>query len=88
MGPGQCRSNPSIASTRLDVPGTRAVVFSGVTRNFLVILSLVLALPAGFELAPLAVTRTLVELLIMVLFVLPIPRIVGGAPDHLPQPGG
>lgn len=62
---------------RLDAPGARAVVFSGVTRNSLVILPLVLALPAGFELSPLVVvTQTLVELLIMVLFIRLIPRLV------------
>ena len=39
----------------LDVPGRRSVVFSGVTRNSLVILPLVLALPASYALAPLVV---------------------------------
>lgn len=62
---------------RLDVPGRRAITFSGVTRNSLVILPLVLALPAAFDLAPLVVvTQTLVELLTMVLFVRLIPRII------------
>lgn len=50
----------------LDVPGRRAVAFSGVTRNSLVILPLALALPAAYELAPLVVvTQTLVELVVM-----------------------
>lgn len=62
---------------RLDVPGQRAIVFSGATRNSLVVLPLVLALPAGFALAPLVVvTQTLVELLVMVVFVRLIPRLL------------
>ncbi|SJM71037.1 arsenic resistance protein [Gulosibacter sp. 10] len=63
--------------TRLDAPAARATVFSGVTRNSLVVLPLVLALPSAFDLAPLAVvTQTLVELLIMVLFVRLVPRLI------------
>lgn len=66
---------------RLDIPGQRAILFSGVTRNSLVILPLVLALPARFALAPLVVvTQTLVELIIMVVFVRLVPRLV-------PMPG-
>lgn len=62
---------------RLDVPGRRAVVFSGVTRNSLVVLPLVLALPAAYALAPLVVvTQTLVELVLMVVLVRLVPRIV------------
>lgn len=62
-------------AARLDAPGTRAVVFSGATRNSLVILPLTLALPATLDLVPLVVvTQTLVELLIMVAFVQLIPR--------------
>ncbi|NUL48848.1 arsenic resistance protein [Cellulosimicrobium funkei] len=54
----------------------RAVVFSGVTRNSLVVLPLVLALPAGFELAPLVVvTQTLVELVVLVVLVRVLPRV-------------
>ncbi|MFD9826732.1 arsenic resistance protein [Tsukamurella tyrosinosolvens] len=61
----------------LDVPSRRSVVFSGVTRNSLVILPLVLALPAAYALAPLVVvTQTLVELVVMVLFVRLIPRLI------------
>ncbi|KXO95136.1 arsenic resistance protein [Tsukamurella tyrosinosolvens] len=61
----------------LDVPSRRSVVFSGVTRNSLVILPLVLALPAAYALAPLVVvTQTLVELVVMVLFVRLIPRFI------------
>ncbi|NNG96444.1 arsenic resistance protein [Gordonia araii] len=61
----------------LDVPGRRSIVFSGATRNSLVILPLVLALPAAFDLAPLVVvTQTLVELIVMIVFVRLIPRII------------
>lgn len=62
---------------RLDVSKRRAIVLSGVTRNSLVVLPLVLALPAGFELAPLVVvTQTLVELLLLVLLVRLLPRLI------------
>lgn len=62
---------------RLDPPARRAVVFSGTTRNGLVVLPLVLALPAEFGLAPLAViTQTLVELVAMVVMVRLVPRLV------------
>ncbi|MGC5628834.1 bile acid:sodium symporter [Georgenia sp. Z1344] len=61
----------------LDVPGRRAVTFAGVTRNSLVVLPLALALPAGFEVAPIVVvTQTLVELLVMVALVRLVPRLV------------
>jgi ACR3 family arsenite efflux pump ArsB len=61
----------------LDAPGRRAVVFSGATRNSLVVLPLVLALPSAFDLAPLVVvTQTLVELVAMIVFVRAVPRIV------------
>ncbi len=64
-------------TARLDVPSRRAIVFSGATRNSLVVLPLGLALPATFALAPLAiVTQTLVELLAMVIFVRLLPRII------------
>ncbi|WP_244175965.1 arsenic resistance protein [Microbacterium oxydans] len=64
-------------AARLDVARTRAVVFSGATRNSLVVLPLALALPTTFALAPLAVvTQTLVELIAMVIFVRLIPRFV------------
>lgn len=62
---------------RLDVPRARAVVFSGVTRNSLVVLPLALALPPSFALAPLAVvTQTLVELVAMVVLVRLVPGLV------------
>ena len=61
----------------LDVPGRRAVAFSGATRNSLVVLPLVLALPAEYELAALVVvTQTLVELIVMVVFVRLVPRLI------------
>ncbi|MCF8604756.1 arsenic resistance protein [Gordonia sp. HY442] len=61
----------------LDVPGVRSVAFSGVTRNSLVVLPLVLALPAEFGPVPLVVvTQTLVELVVMVVMVRTVPRLV------------
>lgn len=62
---------------RLDAPGRRAVVLSGVTRNSLVVLPRALALPPAYELVPLVVvTQTLVELLLLVLLVRLVPRVV------------
>lgn len=62
---------------RLDTPGTRAVAFSGSTRNSLVVLPLALALPAPFALTPLVVvTQTLVELVAMVVMVAAVPRVI------------
>jgi len=58
----------------LDVQGARALVFSGVTRNSLVVLPLALALPESLRLAALAVvTQTLVELLGLVALVRLVP---------------
>lgn len=63
--------------TRLDAAEGRALVFSGVTRNSLVVLPLALALPLEFALAPLAVvTQTLVELVGMVILVRLVPLFV------------
>jgi ACR3 family arsenite transporter len=51
----------------MDVGESRALVFTSVTRNSLVVLPLALALPGGYELAPaVVVTQTLVELTGMV----------------------
>ncbi|WP_372454395.1 arsenic resistance protein [Microbacterium marinilacus] len=62
---------------RLEVPARRAVAFSGVTRNSLVVLPLVLALPDRFDPAPLVVvTQTLVELVAMVVLVRLVPRAI------------
>lgn len=59
---------------RLPVAQTHAVVFSGATRNSLVVLPLALA--ASFPLTPLAVvTQTLVEVIGMVVFVWLVPRL-------------
>lgn len=64
-------------AVRLDVQGTRALVFSAVTRNSLVVLPLALALPDQLAIAPLAVvTQTLVELVVMVALVRLVPLIV------------
>lgn len=61
----------------LRVRERRAVLFSGVTRNSLVVLPLALAVPDGTGLAPLAVlTQTLVELLVMLALVGLVPRLV------------
>jgi len=70
---------------RLDVPGRRAIVLSGVTRNSLVVLPLALALPAAFGLVPLVVvTQTLVELVLMVVLVRLVPHLV---PQLAPRRG-
>ena len=66
----------------LDVPSRRALVFSGATRNSLVVLPLALALPAS--LAPVVVvTQTLVELVGMVIYVRLVPALV--PQPRLPQ---
>lgn len=55
---------------RQDVPRSRALIFSGSTRNSLVVLPLALALPDPLALAAVVVvTQTLVELVGMVLLV-------------------
>ncbi len=60
-----------------DVPATRATVFSGATRNSLVVLPLALALSDSLTLvAVVVVTQTLVELVGMVVYVRLIPRVV------------
>ncbi|GIM67412.1 arsenic resistance protein [Planomonospora venezuelensis] len=71
-------------AARLDAPGTRAVAFSFATRNSLVVLPLALALPAAFDIAPLAVvTQTMVELVAMVVLVRFVPRLV---PEDVDEP--
>ncbi|HJG64960.1 MAG TPA: arsenic resistance protein [Corynebacterium stationis] len=73
----------------LNIASQRAVVFSAVTRNSLVVLPLVLALPAQFELAPLVVvTQTLVELCIMLVMILALPRILKPQAALRVQPQG
>ena len=55
-----------------------ALIFSGVTRNSLVILPIAVALPTGFEAVPiLIVAQTIVELLAMVLMVKIVPYAAG-----------
>ncbi|EIV96347.1 bile acid:sodium symporter [Frankia sp. QA3] len=62
---------------RLDVPAARAVVFTGATRNSLVVLPLALSLPDRFAIAAAAVvTQTLVEVLGMIVYVRAIPRLL------------
>jgi ACR3 family arsenite efflux pump ArsB len=64
-------------AVRLAPPPARALVFSGATRNSLVVLPLALAL--GDEYAPTAaviVTQTLIEVLGMVVYVRAVPRLV------------
>ena len=58
---------------RQDALGRRAVVFSGATRNSLVVLPLALTVPGA---AVVVVAQTLVELIGMVIYVRLIPRLV------------
>ena len=73
----------------MDVGESRALVFTSVTRNSLVVLPLALALPAGYELAPaVVVTQTLVELLGMVVLTRVVPRwLLPEAPSAIRRPG-
>ncbi|GAA1503016.1 arsenic resistance protein [Sphaerisporangium rubeum] len=62
---------------RLDPPSGRALIFTGATRNSLVVLPLALSLPDHLAIAPLVVvTQTLIEVLGMVLYVRLIPRVI------------
>lgn len=62
---------------RLDAPASRAVVFTGATRNSLVVLPLALALPDDLSVAAaVVVTQTLVEVLGMVAYVRLVPGLV------------
>ncbi|MGW3661026.1 arsenic resistance protein [Streptomyces sp. NPDC005151] len=62
---------------KLDVPDGRAVVFTGATRNSLVVLPLVLALPDPYAIAAvIVVTQTLVEVIGMVIYVRTVPRLL------------
>lgn len=71
-------------ATKQDVPAKRALIFSGATRNSLVVLPLALALPPALALAAIVVvTQTLVELIGMVAYVRLVPRLV---PDHADTP--
>lgn len=67
---------------RLDTGSTKALVFSGATRNSLVVLPLALALPDPLDLVALVVvTQTLIELVGMVAYVKLIPRIIRPSPS-------
>ena len=71
LGPGLARL------FRLDVASSRALTFTGATRNSLVVLPLALALPDRYELAAaVVVTQTLVELIGMVTYVRVVPRLI------------
>ncbi|OKI90880.1 arsenic resistance protein [Streptomyces sp. CB02058] len=62
---------------RLDAPDGRAVVFTGATRNSLVVLPLALALPDSLAVAAVVVvTQTLVEVIGMVVYVRAVPRLL------------
>ncbi|MFI8909377.1 arsenic resistance protein [Streptomyces albidoflavus] len=62
---------------RLVAPAGRAVVFTGATRNSLVVLPLALALPDRFAAAgAVVVTQTLVEVVGMVVYVRLVPRLL------------
>ncbi|MEQ4197064.1 bile acid:sodium symporter [Streptomyces sp. YIM 103828] len=62
---------------RLGTPAGRAVVFTGATRNSLVVLPLALALPDRFAAAgAVVVTQTLVEVVGMVVYVRLVPRLL------------
>lgn len=69
-------------AAKLDTPASRALTFSGATRNSLVVLPLAIALPSALSLAPLVVvTQTLVELIGMVVYVQLIPRMIPDDPS-------
>jgi ACR3 family arsenite transporter len=62
---------------RLEVPASRAIVFTGATRNSLVVLPLALALPDALAIAAVVVvTQTLVEVIGMVIYVRAVPRLL------------
>lgn len=65
----------AVRALRLDVAVGRALVFTAVTRNSLVVLPLALALPAAYHVVPaVVVTQTLVELLGMLVLTRVVPR--------------
>ncbi|CRZ18837.1 MULTISPECIES: arsenic resistance protein [Mycobacteriaceae] len=62
---------------RFDSGRGRALIFSGATRNSLVVLPLALALPAAYATTPaIVVTQTLVELLGMIIYVRVVPKLI------------
>ncbi len=70
---------------RMDAGESRALVFTSVTRNSLVILPLALSLPEGYRLAPaVVVTQTLVELVGMVILTRVVPAwLVPDSPERI-----
>jgi len=67
----------------LNVPSIRAITFSGVTRNSLVILPIALALPAEYSLAPtVVVTQTLIELVAMLVMIKVVPVLIRTVPHR------
>lgn len=65
---------------RLDTGRSRALIFSGATRNSLVVLPLALALPASYAVTPaIVVTQTLIELIGMLIYIRLVPRLVPAA---------
>lgn len=72
---------------RLDPPSGRAVVFSGATRNSLVVLPLALALALTDQLAVAAVVVVTQTLVGMVVYVRLVPRLVPAATDTFPSTG-
>ncbi|MGW7294178.1 arsenic resistance protein [Streptomyces xiamenensis] len=73
---------------RLGTADGRAIVFTGATRNSLVVLPLALALPDALAIAAVVVvTQTLVEVVGMVLYVRAVPRLLpAGSPGRNGQP--
>lgn len=62
---------------RVDPLGGRAIVFTGATRNSLVVLPLALALPDAYAIAAVViVTQTLIEVIGMVIYVRAVPRLL------------
>ncbi|MFI6742750.1 arsenic resistance protein [Nonomuraea sp. NPDC050451] len=62
---------------RLDAPAGRAIVFTGATRNSLVVLPLALALPDALAIAAaVVIAQTLVEVMGMVVYVRLVPRLL------------
>lgn len=70
---------------RFDVPAGRALVFTGATRNSLVVLPLALSLGDAYAITgAVIVTQTLVEILGMVAYVRLAPRLLPDPPTTAP----
>ncbi|MFF2845035.1 arsenic resistance protein [Streptomyces sp. NPDC058001] len=71
----------------LAAPAGRAIVFTGATRNSLVVLPLALALPDALAVAAVVVvTQTLIEVLGMVAYVRLVPRLLPDTPHPTKKP--